>query len=293
MKPEAREAMASMLTPASLAIVTATLIIWAGSHAFVVGEIVDVILVCIGAVTVGLSFYDGAREVKDFAVAATGARSDAGIDVAARHFARAATILGITLLQAVLLHGQARTLRLRGRPRLYQIESKNPPELNSRLKIKRPKKLFNPYTKEPISALVDEWGTTIEISRDQPLSQQRIALLHEIAHRYLIPRAGMLREIRNEARIAGYGYTVLLRYLEEALAEGYAQLRRNGLLSAVKALYYPLKQPMEDGDPNGEAYVTIAHIYKEGKILGTIMLGGNRFYVSITHMSNRHRPASS
>ena len=35
-----------MLTPASLTIITGSLLLWAGSHAFGIGEFVDVILLC-------------------------------------------------------------------------------------------------------------------------------------------------------------------------------------------------------------------------------------------------------
>lgn len=134
------------------------------------------------------------------------------------------------------------------------------------------------------SARTDEWGDVIEISRDQPLSEQRIALLDEIMHPYLAPRTGVFRKVRGEARYDGYERSALLRYLEEALAEGYGQLKRNGLLSAVKAISYPRRRSKGGSNP----YVTISQAWREGKGLGTIMLSGNRFYVSISHLSQHH-----
>ncbi len=269
-----REQMGSMLSPASLAIITGTLIVWAGSHLFGVGEIVDLILVCAGALTLGLSVFDGARELQEFAKVSMHARTDADIDVAAHHFARAVTILGISIVQAVLLHGQARALRVRGRPRLRsyppRISVGEPPPPGARLRVLRPATLGG------ASARTDAWGDVIEIARDQPLSEQRIALLHELVHRYLTPRTGVLRQLRNEARFNQYRRSAFLRYLEEALAEGYGQLKRNGFWSAVKAISYPLRSKS-----GKRPYVTVSQAWKEGKRLGTITLCGNRFYVTV------------
>lgn len=74
--------------------------------------------------------------------------------------------------------------------------------------------------------------------------------------------------------ISGYSRSALLRYLEEALAEGYAQLRVHGLEKALAAYRFPLAGPYP--------YVTVSQLIGEGQAIGTIMLGGTLFYVSIT-----------
>jgi len=51
-----------MLRPESIAIIAGTLIAWAGSHCFGIGEIVDVILLGVGFAVLGLSVVDGASE---------------------------------------------------------------------------------------------------------------------------------------------------------------------------------------------------------------------------------------
>jgi hypothetical protein len=60
--------------------------------------------------------------------------------------------------------------------------------------------------------------------------------------------------------------------VEEALAEGYAQLRVNGLAEAFGAFRFPIS--------NG--YVTVSQLVAEGQAVGTILLGGAVFRVSVS-----------
>jgi len=106
----ARNFIESMLTPGSLAIIAGTLTVWAGSHFFGVGEVVDVILLGVGAIALGLSVFDGAAELYDFAVGSLHARSDADLESAGQNFARAVVVLGVSTIQAILLHGQGRSV---------------------------------------------------------------------------------------------------------------------------------------------------------------------------------------
>jgi hypothetical protein len=74
--------------------------------------------------------------------------------------------------------------------------------------------------------------------------------------------------------MSAYARSALLRHVEEALAEGYAQLRINGLAAAVRAYRFPL-----DG-----GYVTVAQLATEGCAIGSIVLGGIVFRGSF-HLS--------
>jgi hypothetical protein len=112
----------------------------------------------------------------------------------------------------------------------------------------------------------------ITIARDQPLSEQRITLYHELVHRYFSPRTGPLRQLRAELAWSAYSRSAFLRYLEEALAEGYGQLRVNGLTSALRAYRFPIQG----------GYVTVADLVYEGQAVGTIVLGGSTFRVSVS-----------
>ena len=74
---ETRQQVEAMLSPTSLAIITGTLIVWAGSHLVGVGEIVDIILLVTGFAILGLSVVSGAQELYSFATTAIDARTGA------------------------------------------------------------------------------------------------------------------------------------------------------------------------------------------------------------------------
>jgi len=75
---------------------------------------------------------------------------------------------------------------------------------------------------------------------------------------------------RSELSWSANSRSALLRYLEEALAEGYAQRRVNGLAQALEAIRFPLDF----------GYVTVSQLLAEGQAIGTITLGGVLFHVS-------------
>jgi hypothetical protein len=205
----------SMLEPKSLALIGGTLVIWVGSHAFGVGEVVDAILLGVGVIALGFSVFEGAKAFKDFAVGAVRARSEADLDEAGRQFARAVVILGI-----------------------------------------------------------DAYGV-IQVARSQTLTEQRLTLLHELVHRFFSSRTGPLRRLRAELSMSAYARSAILRHIEEALAEGYAQLRINGLNSALQAYRFPLSG----------GYVTVSQLAAEGQAIGTIVMGGIVLHVSISRGS--------
>jgi hypothetical protein len=264
---ETRAIVSSMLSPQALATMAGTLVVWAASHFFGVGEIVDVILLCVGAVTLGFAVFEGAGAFYEFATCAIKARSGADLEQAGRHFARAVTLLGVSTLQAVLLRGQGKTIIARKRPRIYPLPQVGlPPPADNKLLLSRTTNL-----PRGVLGSTNAYGV-IEVARNQSLTGQRLALLHELVHRYFSPRTGPLRKIRAEFNMSAYSRSTFLRYLEEALAEGYAQLRAHGLSRALGAYRFPVT--------NG--YVTVSALVSEGVAIGTIILGGCLFHVSIS-----------
>lgn len=256
-----------MLKPETLAIVTATLVVWAGSHFFGVGEIVDVILLGVGIFSLGFAVFEGADALYKFTIGAMDARNDVDLDRAAKHFARAVTLLGISTIQAILLRGQGKAIISRGRPQTYPRPNVGEPlPYGNQLRLSRPDSIASGSLGE-----TSAYGV-ITVARNQTLTEQRITLLHELVHRFFSPRTGPLRKLRAELSMSAYSRSALLRYMEEALAEGYAQLRVHGLALAISALRFPLQA----------GYVTVSMLLKEGKAIGTIMLGGTVFYVSIS-----------
>jgi hypothetical protein len=58
----------------------------------------------------------------------------------------------------------------------------------------------------------------------------------------LTPKLYPLRNFRHANRNASYRYSSLGRFMEEALAESYAQLRVNGFTVALSAIRFPIRQ---------------------------------------------------
>jgi len=114
---EARAVVEGLLSPQSLAIITGTLAVWAASHFFGVGEIVDIILLVAGVVILGKAVWDLAEALWAFADRALNAKTDEDLDEAARHFARAVIIGGVDVIAALLLRRSARNVSARVRTR--------------------------------------------------------------------------------------------------------------------------------------------------------------------------------
>jgi len=91
-----------LLSPTSLGIMAGTFVAWAGSHAFGVGEVVDVVLLVGGAFFLGMSVFDVAAELGDFLVVTSTAADEKDLDEAASHLARAIAILGVAAFIALL-----------------------------------------------------------------------------------------------------------------------------------------------------------------------------------------------
>ena len=77
------------------------------------------------------------------------------------------------------------------------------------------------------------------------------------------------RELRADIGMAADHRSATLRYIEEALAEGYAQLLVNGIRGLPTAIRFPVA--------NG--YVTMQELAVEGAI-GTISIGGIVYYLT-------------
>ena len=95
----------ALLTKENLAIMAAGLVVWAGSHAFGVGAVVDIVLLVGGVVLLGMAVFDVAGDVGDFLVGASTADSEQDLDAAATHLARAIAVIGVAAFVALLFKG--------------------------------------------------------------------------------------------------------------------------------------------------------------------------------------------
>lgn len=100
-----RQEFEALLSPTSLKIMAGSFVVWAGSHAFGVGEAVDIVLLAGGAFFLGMAVFDVASELGDFLAVTANATEKRDLDEAASHLARAIAILGIAAFVALLAKG--------------------------------------------------------------------------------------------------------------------------------------------------------------------------------------------
>jgi hypothetical protein len=270
------ELLASLLSPETLAIVSGTLIAWAGSHLFGVGEVVDLILLARpGLIGIGR----GLPHRKLLPTGSQRHQRERELDEAANHLAKAITIAGVDVVTAILLRRTIRDVRARPswRPSSPGLLRAGPaPDMRlervfARPKISRPVKL-----PDGVLGTSDFYGN-ISVVRTQTLTEQQLTLYHELVHSVLSPRFRVFRQFRADLKASGYWRSAILRYLEEALAESYAQLQIRGLSHAFRALTFPIGEA-----PYG--YVTVSELASEGAALGSIAVGGYAFRV---HLAER------
>jgi hypothetical protein len=248
MPAEAAAKICGLLSPTTLAILAGTLALWAGSHAIGIGEAIDVLVLVTGFVFVGWEALRAVKHLIAFARLSVGAQTEADLESAGDHLAKAVAIIGVDVVLAVLTHRSIKAWQGR-----YQ-----------------PKITGDPLMAEGAGATTKFGDITYSTAGSE--DEQALVLLHEKVHSFLSPKLQVLREWRADVGQAGYDNSQLLRYLEEALAETYAQLRVNGL----KGLPVGFKFPFKSGAYN----LTVTGVIVEaGVYLGTIAAGGLTFYV--------------
>lgn len=231
--PEVRSQLQALLAPEALAIMAGVLVAWIVSHAFGLGEVIDIILVVLGVGAIGLAVFSGLDHLYDFAVGTYNARTNADLDAAADHLAKAIGILGIQAVLAVLFRGARR------------------PGTGGRMPVGRPPPprgggvRYRPTTKRDPSLRAGEGGTSlwgdIRVSTRGSLTDQRLVLLHERVHQFLAPKFYVLRNFRVENRAGSYFNSSLWRYVEEALAETTAQVGVSGMREFFTGISFPVR----------------------------------------------------
>jgi hypothetical protein len=266
----------ALLAPESLTILAATLAIWAGSHFFGVGEIVDVGLLLVGAFFVGWSITDVASNLLTFGTKSVNARSDEDIDIAARAFAAAVVTGGLTAVMALLLRRSARHIQTtRGASVMEVARPGNPGLANVGADAQAGRFWRKPSVKGDASLPAGEGETTafgdVTYSTVGSTTAQQLAKVHELVHSFLSPRLGLLRTFRARLAMSGYMRSAILQYLEEALAETVAQVAAYGAIGLLRGLRFPIA--------NG--YITLQQLLSEGAEIGTIIVGTQRFSVQV------------
>ena len=267
----------AFLSPESLAIMATVTGAWAISQFFGVGEIADAVIVVGGGVMLGASALQVGHEIVSFALGAYNAKTDADLDEAGKHFAKAVVLGGITIISALFLKSKPKVM---DEPYFGQSfpRPKGPGPRNGGMAYK-PSTTVGPIQQPAngfIYGITNEYG---DIVIEQSLSpQDKLATLyHEQVHQVLTPKLYFLRNVRIQLAMEGYNRSYLLRYLEEALAQTVAELRTKGITGLPDGIQFPVK--------NG--YVTVAKMGKEvaGILLGPINVAGNGYRVYFTSKS--------
>jgi hypothetical protein len=259
-----------LLQPEALAVMAGVSAAWAISHFYGVGELADAVLLVVGWASMGGAAFGAARDLLGFVNKVRSAQTDSDLDDAAKLFAAVTVRLGSTAICALFF---------RARPKVYRGPAPAlplPPRSGSGLFYK-PIVRNVPIRSRPgfiTHGITEHYG---DIRIDSRLlgdpSKYLHTLYHERVHQFLTPKFYPLRNVRVRIAIGGYQKSYILRYLEEALAEGVANLRMHGH-GVIDAVTFPVKNQ----------YVTVAKMASEvrGHLMGTVNVGGVIYKVLMT-----------
>ena len=99
---DVRQQFEAMISPMSIGIMVGTLVLLAASHAFGIGEVIDLIMLGVGVFFLGTAVIDVAKDFGDFLVTTSGAVSERELDEAAADLSRVIAVIGVTALMALL-----------------------------------------------------------------------------------------------------------------------------------------------------------------------------------------------
>ncbi len=264
----------ALVSPANLGIMAATLSVWAGAHFLGVGEIVDVGLLLVGALMIGWSIEDVGRELYEFGMITMRAKNQTDIDSAARHFASAVVTAGVTAVMAILLKRSAGKLQVARGATVGEVARARTPGLANVEVDAQAGELWRKPTVTGDANMSAGGGQTwwfgdVEYSTKGSATEQQLARVHELVHSFLRPRLKYLRRFRARLNASAYTRSVLIKYLEESLAETVAQVSARGVVGLLTGLRFPVA--------NG--YMTLQQLMCEGAEIGKIMMGTQRFSV--------------
>jgi len=128
--PELAAQFRAMLTPKNIAILVATLTAWAVSHAFGVGEAVDLILTVVGVIFMGMAVFKAGRDIGECLVITVDAKEYSDLDKAGDRLAEAIVIIGVVAFFALIARVAAKLRRSGGVPEDEQQDTGNDEDEN-------------------------------------------------------------------------------------------------------------------------------------------------------------------
>lgn len=263
----------ALLDPTALAIVVAVVVVWAASHFVGIGEIIDVVLLIVGVISIGPLAWKAGEHLISFAIGTINAKKEEDLDEAAKHLSEAVAMLGVQVVMALLLKKAPKVLK--ENPEYPTFKVKDLPD------IKRPagEWFYKPGTQAANNLNPGVLGNTSIYGDIKYLSKltgnlKNETILHERVHSFLTPKLYPLRNLRITLNWNGYAKSYLLRYLEEAIAETVAQVGTYGFKNVVVGIKFPVK----------EQYVTLAAMGLEvkGIFLGPVNVSGMSYKAYLT-----------
>jgi hypothetical protein len=282
---EVADKLKALLSPVAVTLAVIVLIAWAVGHFFAISEIADVLLI-VGAIALGAVAAQAAQLLVNFADKTINGKTEEDLDEAAKSLAEAIAMIGVQAVLALLLKKAPKVFNepkvLHKNPIVTPRNFQNIGEPPTSSKFFFENYEGNLTLKKHIFAAEDAGGATtqwgdifISYGKNTKFKEIEMAYFHETIHRLLTPRLQVFKSMRQSLAILkrnSYLQSYILRYLEEALAETFAQVKGNGWHSFFKGISFPFGE-------NG--YVTLASMGNEAKgiLLGPISVGGMIFNV--------------
>lgn len=280
---DAGQRLLALITPAALTTMATVTGLWAIAHFFGAGEVADVILLFVGIAALGGNALDAGKHLIAFGLATKSAKTEHDLDEAARHLAAAISIIGIDFTIAMLLQRKPKGTLSNS----YGSEMPKFTQAFPRPLPRNGRFAFKPTTKFTRDLFAGQGGTdplgNVRIGRkfypdakpvEEAIKQMRLTATHEWVHQLLKPKLYLLRKVRMYAMRSAYKRSYILRYLEEAFAEGLSRAKWNGI--SKEEFSSTRKFPLGDN-----YQITLVDLAQEGRgvLMGPVTVGGAVFYV--------------
>ncbi|WP_218079642.1 hypothetical protein [Anthocerotibacter panamensis] len=101
---QVRSKVEAPFAPEALALLAGMAGVWAASHAVGIGEVIDLVLLGVGITALGTEVVTIAQDLVGFVNGVLQAQTEADLEKAAEHLARAVAVVGVDVVAAVLTH---------------------------------------------------------------------------------------------------------------------------------------------------------------------------------------------
>ena len=159
----------ALINPLVIGIAVAVVVVWAVSQFFGIGEIVDVILLIVGVISLGPIAWRAGEHLISFAVKTVNGKTGEELDDAAKDLSAAVALIGVQVVMALLLKKAPKIfneprVRMNGNPaRPLTMKTIGEPPITPNDFFYKPKifELKNPFPTGKVPGSTNQWGDTI------------------------------------------------------------------------------------------------------------------------------------